>query len=166
LIRGFDYNKIGYNPLLNKSKLEEIHMIAEMLAAHSLLVKVLLGFLVGGLFIPMMTAKNPLGFRKASFIYTMIFQALTTMIAFAGIVAVFAGDLGWSLSTIIMVVMWAVLMYIEIKKHKLIKIANLQNPDTHKLLKGAFLKISLVQILLVVAMVVLMVLKAKGVIAL
>ncbi len=139
-------------------------MIAQMLAAHSLLVKVLLGFLVGGLFIPMMTAKNPLGFRKASFIYTMIFQALATMIAFAGIVAVFAGDLGWSATTIIMVVVWAVLMYIEIKKYKLIKIANLENPETHKLLKGSFLKISSVQILLVAAMVVLMVLKVKGIV--
>lgn len=141
-------------------------MIEEMLVAHSILVKVFLGLLVGGLLIPMMTAKNPLGFRKASFIYTMIFQAIITMIAFAGIVAVFAGDLGWSLSTIIMVVVWAVLMYTEIKKYKLIKIANLQNADTHKLLKGAFLKISSVQILLVVVMVVLMVLKVKGVVAL
>lgn len=141
-------------------------MIAEMLIVHSILVKTFLGFLVGGLLIPMMTAKNPLGFKKASFIYTMIFQAIATMIAFTGIIAVFSGDLGWPLSTIIMVVIWAVLMYIEIKKHKLIKIANLQNPETHRLLKGVFLKISLVQILLVAAMVVLMVLKAKGIIAL
>ena len=139
-------------------------MIEEMLVAHSLLVKVFLGFLVGGLFIPMMTAKNPLGFKKASFIYTMIFQAIATMIAFVGIVAVFAGDLGWSATTIIMVVVWAVLMYIEIKKYKLIKVANLQNADAHKLLKGAFLKISSVQILLVAVMVVLMVLKAKGIV--
>ena len=141
-------------------------MVEEMLAAHSILVKVFLGFLVGGLLIPVMTANNPLGFRKASFIYTMTFQALATMIAFAGIVAVFTGDLGWSVSTIIMVVVWAVLMYIEIKKYKLIKIANLDNADAHKLLKGVFLKISLVQIVLVVVMVVLMVLKAKGIIAL
>ncbi len=141
-------------------------MIEEMLAVHSILVKAFLGFLVGGLFIPMMTAKNPLGFKKASFIYTMMFQAIATMIAFTGIVAVFTGDLGWSLSTIIMVVVWAVLMYIEIKKHKLIKIASLQNPETHKLLKGVFLKVSSVQFLLVAVMVVLMVFKAKGMIAL
>ncbi len=137
-----------------------------MLAAHSILVKVFLGFLVGGLLIPMLTTKNPLGFRKASFIYTMVFQAIATMIAFAGIVAIFTGDLGWSTTTIIMVVVWAVLMYIEIKKYKLIKVANLQNPDTHKVLKGAFIKISIVQILLVAIMVVLMILKVKGVISL
>ncbi|WP_309500024.1 hypothetical protein [Sulfurovum sp.] len=139
-------------------------MVEQMLVAHSILVKVFLAFLVGGLLIPMMTAKNPLGFKKASFIYTMIFQAIATMIAFAGIVAVFTGNLGWSTTTIIMVVVWAVLMYIEIKKFKLIKVANLQNPDTHRLLKVAFLKISSVQILLVAAMVVLMVLKVKGII--
>ena len=140
--------------------------VAQMLAAHSILVKAFLGFLIGGLFIPLMTSKNPLGFRKASFIYTMIFQAIATMIAFAGLVAVFTGDLGWTTTTIIMVAVWAIMMYIEIKKYKAIKLAHIQNPETHKVLKSAFIKISIVQILLVAIMVVLMILKAKGVITL
>ena len=138
--------------------------VAQMLAVHSILVKVFLGFLVAGLFIPLMI-KKPAGFKKASFIYTMIFQAIATMIAFVGLIAVFTGDLGWQVTTIIMVVVWAVMMYIEIKKHKLVKIANLENEQTFKVIKGAFLKISVVQILLVAVMVVLMVLKAKGVIS-
>lgn len=139
--------------------------VTQMLAGHSLLVKVFLGFLVAGVIIPFATAKNPKGFRKSAFIYTMIFQAIITMIAFAGIVAVFTGDLGWSVSTILMVAVWAVMMYIEIKKHKLIKVANLENEDTFKVIRAAFLKISVVQILLVVIMVVLMVFKAKGMIS-
>ena len=139
--------------------------VAQMLAVHSILVKAFLGFLVGGLLIPSMTSKNPLGFRKASFIYTMIFQAIATMIAFAGLVAVFTGNLGWSVTTIIMVAVWAIMMYIEIKKYKAIKLANIQNQDIHKVLKSAFIKISIVQILLVAIMVVLMILKAKGVIS-
>ena len=138
--------------------------VAQMLAVHSILVKVFLGFLVAGLFIPLMI-KKPAGFKKASFIYTMIFQAIATMIAFVGLIAVFTGDLGWQVTTIIMVVVWAVMMYIEIKKHKLVKIANLENEQTFKVIKGAFLKISVVQILLVAVMVVLMILKAKGVIS-
>jgi len=138
--------------------------VAQMLAVHSILVKVFLGFLVAGLFIPLMI-KKPAGFKKASFIYTMIFQAIATMVAFVGLIAVFTGDLGWQVTTIIMVVVWAVMMYIEIKKHKLVKIANLENEQTFKVIKGAFLKISVVQILLVAVMVVLMVLKAKGVIS-
>jgi len=139
--------------------------VAQMLAVHSILVKVFLGFLVAGIFIPLMI-KKPAGFKKASFIYTMIFQAIATMIAFVGLIAVFTGDLGWEVTTIIMVVVWAVMMYIEIKKHKLVKIANLENEQTFKVIKGAFLKISIVQILLVAVMVVLMILKAKGVITL
>jgi len=139
--------------------------VAQMLAVHSILVKAFLGFLVAGLFIPLII-KRPAGFKKASFIYTMIFQAIATMIAFVGLIAVFTGDLGWQVTTIIMVVIWAVMMYIEIKKHKLVKIANLENEQTFKVIKGAFLKISIVQILLVAVMVVLMILKAKGVISL
>ncbi len=141
-------------------------MIEQMITAHSILVKVFLGFLVAGIAIPFMTAKNPVGFKKASFIYTMIFQALATMIAFAGIVAIYAGHTGWDTASIIMVVVWAALMFIEIKKYKLIKLSDLHNRNTHLLLKSAFFKISLIEIFLVVAMVVLMILKAKGIVTL
>jgi ribose/xylose/arabinose/galactoside ABC-type transport system permease subunit len=140
-------------------------MLEQMLATHSILVKIFLGFLVAGLFIPMMTAKKPLGFRKASFIYTMIFQAIATMIAFSGLVAMMTGEMSLSIAIIIMIVLWAVMMFLEIKKYKLIKIAKIENPETHKLLKSGFLKISVVQILLVAVMVVLMILKVKGIVA-
>ena len=140
-------------------------MLETVLASHSILVKVFLGFLVAGLLIPVLTAKNPLGFKKASLIYTFTFQGIATMIAFVGVVAMFMADLPMTMSIYIMVAVWAVMMYIEIKKYKVIKIANTENPDTHKLLKGAFYKISVVQILLVVIMVVLMVLNAKGTIS-
>ena len=139
--------------------------VTQMLNAHSILVYVFLGFLVGGLFVPMLTAKNPAGFKKASFIYTMIFQAIATMIAFAGIVAIFTGDLGWSITSIMMMVVWALLMYSEIKKHKLIKLGNLNDETTHALLKSVFYKVSFVQIILVILMVVLMILKVEGVIS-
>ena len=138
--------------------------VAQMLAMHSILVKIFLGFLVVGFAIPMVI-KRPEGFKKASLIYTMLFQAFTTMIAFAGLVAIFTGNLPWSMGVIIMVVIWAVMMYLEIKKYKLIKTANLKNDETFKVLKGAFIKISIIQILFVAIMVVLMILKVKGVIS-
>ena len=138
--------------------------VEQMLVAHSVLIKSFLGFLVGGL-IASFVVKTPKGFKKMSFIYTMIFQAIATMIAFAGLVAVFTGNLGWSLTTIVMIIVWAILMYVEIKKHKLVKMANLENEDTFKLLKGAFVKVASLQIAIVVVMVILMILKAKGVIS-
>ena len=137
----------------------------QMLMVHSILIKAFLGFLFVGLIIPFMSAKNPTSLKKKSFIYTMVFQALATMIAFAGIVAIFTGDLGWTTTTFIMIFVWAVLMFTEIKKHKLVKVANLENADTFKVIKGAFIKVAIIQILLVAVMVVLMILKVKGVIA-
>jgi len=141
-------------------------MIDDMIMVHSVLVKVFLIFLVAGIAIPFLTANNPFGFRKASFVYTMVFQALAAMIAFTGIVALFAGDLGWSFSTILMVIVWLALMFIEIKKYKLIKVGNVQKESTFQLLRGAFVKISILQTLLVVIMIVLKVLEAKGMISL
>ncbi|MCD6653713.1 MAG: hypothetical protein LT067_02940 [Sulfurovum sp.] len=141
-------------------------MLEQILLTHSLLVKVFLGFLVGGLLIPFVGIKNPNGFRKANFIYTMIFQALIAMIAFVGIVALVMGGFGMTLSIILMIAIWAAMMYIEIRKYKLIKIGNLQNEQTNKLLRGAFLKISAVQILLVIFMVIFKVMEVKGVISL
>jgi hypothetical protein len=141
-------------------------MLEQIIMAHTILVKAFLGFLIAGFFIPFMTRKNPLGFKKASFVYTMIFQAIATMIAFTGVVALVMGSFGMTLSVIIMVVIWALLMYIEIKKYKLIKVANIHNEEVHSLLRGAFLKISSVQVMLVIMMVVLKVMEVKGVISL
>jgi len=140
-------------------------MVAQMLLAHNILVKIFLALLITGLAIPMMTAKKPLGFRKASFIYTMVFQGIATMVAFTGLIAMVTGEMSISIGIMIMIVVWVLLMYIEIKKYKLIKVVKIENPETHQVLKGTFLKITAIQILLVAVMVVLMVLKVKGIVA-
>jgi len=141
-------------------------MIGQIILTHSLLVKVFLGFLAAGFFIPFMTKKKPAGFKKASFIYTMIFQAIATMIAFTGAVAWAMGEFALSLSIMVMLVIWVLLMFIEIKKYKLIKTAKIDSDEVHALLRGAFVKISAVQVMLVVMMVVLKVMEVKGVISL
>jgi hypothetical protein len=131
-------------------------MIETMLMTHSLLIKAFLAFLVLGLFIPKMTANDPLKFKKASFIYTMVFQALMTMIVLAGIVALVAGDLPFGVSTIIMVIVFAIMMALEIVKYKKIKKGAVED--------SGFIKTSIINILILVAMVVLMILNAKGVV--
>lgn len=140
-------------------------MVEQIIAMHSILVKIFLAFLIAGLFIPMVTAKHPLKFRKASFIYTMIFQAIASMIAFSGLVAMVMGKYGFTVGTILMILIWAAMMYIEIKKYRVIKFANVEDPAKHTLLKSLFYKISAVQVFLVAIMIVLMVFKAKGLIA-
>ncbi len=139
-------------------------IIEQILFSHSFLIQVFLGFLIGGLLVPFM-AKTPEGFKKASFIYTLSFQALLTMIAFVGTVGFVMGEFDMTVSIVLMIAIWIVMMYIEIRRYKLIKIGNLQNGQTYKLLKGAFLKISVLQILLVVFMVIFKIMEAKGVIS-
>jgi len=141
-------------------------MLEQIIFSHSILVKIFLGFLVAGFAIPLMTAKEPQKFKKASFIYTMMFQALATMIAFTGVVALVMGDFGMTFSIVLMIAIWAIMMFIEIKKYKLIKVANLSDEKTRGLLKSAFIKISAVQVLLVIMMVVLKIMEVKGVISL
>ncbi|MBD3788955.1 MAG: hypothetical protein IE885_01095 [Campylobacterales bacterium] len=140
-------------------------MLDEILLSHSLLVKLFLGFLVGGLVMLLIGSKDPLKLKRTSFIYTLIFQGIITMIAFAGLVAMVVGKFGMGLDIILMVLIWGVLMYIEIRRHKLIKFANLQNEETYRMLKVLFVKIITIQIALVTAMVVFKILQAKGVIS-
>ncbi len=140
-------------------------MIETMLLTHSILIKALLAFLVLGLFIPKATASNPLKFRKASLIYTMIFQALMTMIAFAGVVALIVGDLPFGISTIIMIVVFALMMALEIVKFKKIKKANLKDESTFATMRSSFIKTGIINIIILVLIVVLMILKAKGIVA-
>ncbi len=140
-------------------------MTETILLTHSILVKILLGFLVLGLFIPKMTASNPLKFKKASLVYTMLFQALMTMIAFAGVVALIVGKLPFGISTVIMIVVFALMMALEIMKYKKIKKANLKDESTFASMRSNFIKTDIINIVILVIMVVLMVLRAKGVIA-
>ncbi len=140
-------------------------MLETMLMTHSILIKAFLGFLVLGLFLPFV-AKSPLGFKKASFIFTMVFQALITMIAFAGMIALVSGNMDFTLSIIIMVIVFAIMMVLEITKHKRIKKADTQDEATLKALRAGFVKTNIINIVILVAMVVLMILKAKGVVSL
>ena len=133
-----------------------------LLSTHSLLIKLFLGFLLLGIAIPFVLKEKPLAFQKASFIYTMIFQAIVTLIAVLGFIALMTGDMGWRLSSIIMIVIWAIMMGLEIKKHKNIKLGNPEDIHNHNKLKKSFLKVSIIQILIVTLMVIMMIFKVKG----
>ncbi len=158
-----NYNLFEYNPI--EISLKEPMMIGEMLITHNLLVKIFLGFLVIGIFLPYIYTKDMRVFKKMSFIYTMVFQALTTMILFSGMIPLFAvGGVNFSIFIVMMIVIWAIMMYLEIKKHKNIKVAPMQDDRKFAFLKSKFVKISIIQVLLVTFMVIIMILKSKGII--
>lgn len=136
-------------------------MLETMLSTHSILNYIFIGFLVLGFLVPMV-AKEPLGFKKASFIYTMIFQAIITMIAFSGIVALVSGEMDFTLPVIVMIIIFAVMMAIEISKHKRIKKGNLEDESTFAMLRSGFTKASVLNLIILVGFTVFMIVNAKG----
>ncbi len=135
--------------------------LTQLLAIHGMLVKLFLGFLVAGIaiaFIPKQIEK----LKKMSFIYTMIFQLIATLVLITGLYALYLTNWHIGITEIIMIVVWALMMFIEIKKHKAIKMST---DEEFRSAKSGFLKVSIIQILLIALTVALMVMKAKGVVA-
>jgi len=141
-------------------------MVEEIIASHRFLVEFFALFVLVGLMIPKMTAGNLLKFRKASFIYTMTFQAIATMAAFTGLVAMVVGKYTFGLSIILMILIWGALMFIEIKKYKTIKTARVESTETHTLLQTLFYKITTVQFFLIAVMVGIKMMEVKGAVSL
>lgn len=137
-------------------------MLETMLTTHSALNYIFIAFIVLGFLVPMMV-KEPLGFKKASFIYTMIFQAIITMIAFSGIVALVSGDLAFDMPVIAMIVVFAAMMGIEISKHKRIKKSDTEDEATFAMLRAGFTKASVLNLIIIVGFTVFMIAKSKGV---
>ena len=136
-------------------------MLAEMLLTHTVLIYAFIGFLLLGFLVPMVK-KEPLAFKKASFIYTMVFQAIITMILFSGIVALIVGKMDFNVPIIVMIAVFAVMMGIEISKHKKIKKANLEDEATLSLMRSGFTKASVFNLIVLVAITIFMMVVAKG----
>ncbi|RUM66529.1 MAG: hypothetical protein DSZ06_03075 [Sulfurospirillum sp.] len=135
--------------------------LTQLLSIHSLLVKLFLGFILAG-FAVALVPKSIDKIKRASFIYTMIFQLIATAILATGIYAIVAFDVPFGMSEIIMSIVWAIMMFVEIKKHKYIKNSAY---DDIGLAKKRFLTTSIIELLLTAGVVVMMILKAKGVLA-
>ncbi len=134
-------------------------MLAEMLWTHRILIYIFMGFIVLGFLIPVLK-KEPLVFKKASFLYTMIFQAIISMIVFSGIVVLVVGNFSFDISIIIMIAVFAVMMGIEISKYKRIKKADLEDEATFTMIRSGFTKASVLNLIVLVGITVFMLLKA------
>jgi hypothetical protein len=137
-------------------------MLAALLLTHRILIYTFIGFLALGFLIPILK-KEPLGFKKASFLYTMIFQAIITMIVFSGIVVLVVGDFDFGMSIIIMIAVFAVMMGIEISKYKRIKKSDLEDEATFNMIRSGFTKASVLNLIVLVGITVFMMIQAKGI---
>ena len=136
-------------------------MLAEMLLTHRVLIYAFIGFIVLGFLIPI-KKKEPLAFKKSSFLYTMIFQAIITMIVFSGIVSLVVGNFDFGMRIIIMIAVFAVMMGIEISKYKRIKKADLEDNATFNMIRSGFTKATVLNLVVLVGIIVFMMVQAKG----
>lgn len=136
-------------------------MLAEMLLTHRVLIYAFIGFIVLGFLIPI-KKKEHLAFKKSSFLYTMIFQAIITMIVFSGIVSLVVGNFDFGMRIIIMIAVFAVMMGIEISKYKRIKKADLEDDTTFNMIRSGFTKATVLNLVVLVGIIVFMMVQAKG----
>lgn len=130
-------------------------MLEMMLSTHSILNYILIIFLIAGLALPTM-AKEPLALKKGSFIYTMVFQAVITMVLFSGIVALIVGNFPFNMPIIVMVGAFAVMMAIEISRHKRIKKSNLEIQENLEAAQSGLYKAGFLNLTVIIALTIFM----------
>jgi len=136
-------------------------MLETMLSTHSILNYIFIGFLILGFAAPTMV-KEPLAFKKTSFIYTMVFQAIITMVLFSGIVGLVVGEFAFDMPIIVMVGAFAVMMAIEISRHKRIKKMNLEDPKNFEMAQSGLYKAGVLNLIVVLAVTIFMFVRTQG----
>jgi len=136
-------------------------MLETMLSTHSILNYIFIAFLIIGFAIPTMV-KDPLGFKKVSFIHTMVFQAVMTMLLFSGIVALIVGNMPFNLPIIVMVGAFAVMMAVEISRHKRIKKSNLEETANLEMAQSGFYKAAVINLIVILAVTFFMFFRSQG----
>lgn len=133
---------------------------ATMVLYHSILIKVMLALLIGGLIIPFLSRDCAKTVKRMR-IYMFVSHGLLSMIAFSGLIAFIFADLALNLSIVVMIIMFFAMIMIEVVKYKKI----LKNQKTEHCVKQARVTIffyTLVNILMIAAMVVWKVMEAKS----
>ncbi|SFV58615.1 hypothetical protein MNB_SV-6-1759 [hydrothermal vent metagenome] len=96
-------------------------MVQESLLYHSMVIKILLGFLAINLFIPLFFKQNSISAIKAVRISSFIYSALIAMAIFTGMILYMLGQVPWSLEMSLMVVASIALATIETMRIKKLK---------------------------------------------
>jgi len=96
-------------------------MVQESLLYHAVMIKILLGFLIIYLIIPLFFKESSISAIKAVRIGSFIFSALLTMVIFSGMILYMLGNVPWNWEMSLMVAVSILLSVIEIVKIKKLK---------------------------------------------
>jgi len=96
-------------------------MVQESLLYHAVMIKILLGFLIINLTIPLFFRESSISAIRAVRIGSFIYSALLTMAIFTGMILYMLGEVPWNLEMSLMVVASILLSAIEIVKIRKLK---------------------------------------------
>jgi len=123
-------------------------MFEEMILYHNILVKILLGLLVVGIIIPFFSKDSSKVIKRLR-IYMFFFHGLVTTVAFSGLIAFVFGKIDFNLSILAMVALYIIISVLESLKYlKILKYSN------NSQIRATNIKYTLINILLIVALVV------------
>jgi hypothetical protein len=123
-------------------------MFEEMILYHNILVKILLGLLIVGIIIPFLSKDSNQTIKRLR-VYIFFFHGLVTTVAFSGLIAFVFGKIDFNLSILAMIALYIIITVLESLKY--LKI--LKYSDNSKI-KITNIKYSMINILLIVALVV------------
>jgi len=123
-------------------------MFEEMILYHNTLVKILLSLLVVGIIIPFLSSESNKTIKRLR-IYMFFFHGLVTTVAFSGLIAFVFGKIDFNLSILAMIALYIIISVLESLKYlKILKYSE------NSKIKATNIKYTLINILLIVALVV------------
>jgi len=131
-------------------------MFEEMILYHNILVKILLGLLIVGIIIPFLSKDSSQTIKRLR-IYMFFFHGLVTTVAFSGLIAFVFGKIDFNLSILAMVALYIIISVLESLKYlKILKYSD------NSQIKVTNIKYTLINIVLIVALVVWKILEHKS----
>ncbi len=132
----------------------------EMILYHAILLKAMLGVLIVGMIIPFLTNECATTIKRMR-IYMFVSHGLITMIAFTGLIALIFAKMDLSMSIIVMIASFLVMIMVEVLKYKKILKAGTTDGCTKKARSSAIL-FTIINIAIIAGMVVYKIMEAKS----
>lgn len=136
-------------------------MLGEMVLYHSILIKIMLGVILVGMVMPFIGKMCPATVKRMR-IYMFVSHGLLTMIAFTGLVALVFAKISLTISIIVMIVAFFVLIGVEVIKYR--KMLNTRNnkESCAKDMRVLAIQYGLIEIVVLMSLVVYKIMEAKS----
>ncbi len=133
----------------------------EMVLYHAILIKIMLGVLVIGMFIPFLSKECRITIKRTR-IYMFVAHGFITAVAFSGMVAFVFVQMPFNISMAVMIVIYLLISVVEtVKYFKMLKMQYESNSCVQSL-RGVAIKYTLINIIMILAMMIWKIMEYKS----